>query len=567
MKRHLQAGILAFGLLCVPAGAQELTFRSVAPAPARSADDDIVTIGRPIQPAGFIARGKVNDEAAGLVFESTRGLQPAGKEVPRPMPTIPTTPGSEFIAPAPQSIVPGPMGSTVMSPPIEGTVVGPPMVGGPMMVPHDGMAMPGSPLNGCGCGISAPGCGCCCDPCCDSGWHPLEFLHDIWNHFNSGDCGACCDPCCDPCGGCCLARPSFWVRGEVLAWSLSRAHGEALVTTAPTAALLPLNSGASTVVYSAGDQPDNPYYGGRVSLGFWSRRDPDWGFDVSAFWIPQRSGTFSAASNGSPAIGRPFINENPLARTVTGAPVPVGTEVAEVVARTLDPGRITVNETTSAWGFDLDLRRRLWCGPTWYVDGLIGYRYFQLSDNLNITEDLHPTTTIESPIFLRDIFGTQNTFNGGQLGVEGEWRYWRRFALTGSLKVAIGNVSQQVAIDGFTNSTVAATGVTTTSVGGLLTAPSNIGRFHQNRFAVLPEFGIKLNYDVTDHLRVFAGYNVLYLSSVVRADDQIDRRVNITQLAHFTNPPALVGSPLPAVLFKTTDFWAQGVTLGLEYHY
>jgi hypothetical protein len=47
---------------------------------------------------------------------------------------------------------------------------------------------------------------------------------------------------------------------------------------------------------------------------------------------------------------------------------------------------------------------------------------------------------------------------------------------------------------------------------------------------------------------LFAAYDFLYLSEVVRPGDQIDHN--------------LVPSPLP--IFNRTDFWAQGVSFGLE---
>jgi hypothetical protein len=59
----------------------------------------------------------------------------------------------------------------------------------------------------------------------------------------------------------------------------------------------------------------------------------------------------------------------------------------------------------------------------------------------------------------------------------------------------------------------------------------------------------------------------LYLSSVFRPGDQIDLRVDSRQLP--VNGGTTNGSPnpLPAVLYRATDFWAQGVNVGLEFRY
>jgi hypothetical protein len=64
------------------------------------------------------------------------------------------------------------------------------------------------------------------------------------------------------------------------------------------------------------------------------------------------------------------------------------------------------------------------------------------------------------------------------------------------------------------------------------------------------------------------GYNFLYVSSVIRPGDQVDRVLDITQIPNFPVPgvqPTALGRP--TVLFKETDFWAQGINLGLEIRY
>ncbi|WP_145210984.1 BBP7 family outer membrane beta-barrel protein [Planctomycetes bacterium TBK1r] len=52
------------------------------------------------------------------------------------------------------------------------------------------------------------------------------------------------------------------------------------------------------------------------------------------------------------------------------------------------------------------------------------------------------------------------------------------------------------------------------------------------------------------------GYSILYLNDIARADDQIDLSVNTSQI-----PPGVVGAARPALAFRCTDFWPQGVTL------
>jgi hypothetical protein len=167
-------------------------------------------------------------------------------------------------------------------------------------------------------------------------------------------------------------------------------------------------------------------------------------------------------------------------------------------------------------------------------------------------------------ILVSDRFNTQNQFYGLQLGAETELRHGPWYA-TATGKVALGTVTHVADIAGSTVFTVP--GLMTGSPGGLLAQPTNTGHFSHNRFAVLPEIGLKVGYQVNDNLRVYAGYNLLYLSKAVRPENLIDRTVNVTQLPSVIGPGTLTGPARPMFNFKDTDFWAQGVSCGLEIRY
>jgi hypothetical protein len=119
-----------------------------------------------------------------------------------------------------------------------------------------------------------------------------------------------------------------------------------------------------------------------------------------------------------------------------------------------------------------------------------------------------------------------------------------------------------VTINGQTTNVVpGAGGGTSTSAGGLLTQPSNIGVHEHDRFAVMPELGLLLSYDLTPCVQASFGYNFIYWSYVGRPGDQVDLDVNLTQ-----QPPGpFTGAARPAFDFRSTDFWAQGLSFGLKY--
>lgn len=53
---------------------------------------------------------------------------------------------------------------------------------------------------------------------------------------------------------------------------------------------------------------------------------------------------------------------------------------------------------------------------------------------------------------------------------------------------------------------------------------------------------------------------------VVRPGNQISGNINPTELVNFTGLPRgpLLGEPRPLQQFQTSDFWAQGLSLGAE---
>ena len=108
-------------------------------------------------------------------------------------------------------------------------------------------------------------------------------------------------------------------------------------------------------------------------------------------------------------------------------------------------------------------------------------------------------------------------------------------------------------------------GIRDESLGGLLALASNVGRYERDHFAMIPELGITLGYDVTCNVRATFGYTFLYWSKVARPGDQIDLDVNITQFGN--NGNNLVGEPRPEFNWVTTDFWAQGLRVGLDYRF
>jgi hypothetical protein len=128
-------------------------------------------------------------------------------------------------------------------------------------------------------------------------------------------------------------------------------------------------------------------------------------------------------------------------------------------------------------------------------------------------------------------------------------------------KVALGDVSHDVAIAGSTTTTPVDGDAVVTN-GGLLTQNSNIGQFSANDFAVVPEGTMTLGFAVAPNMDLSIGYTFLYISRVARAESVIDRAVNLTQTTG-----ELVGEARPAFRIDGSDYWLQGINFGLNWRF
>ncbi len=405
--------------------------------------------------------------------------------------------------------------------------------------------------NGCAC----PPCNCTCAPLACA---PLACDADGSGRF-------CFDDCCGP------PTHRFWASAEYLAWWVKGQTLPPLVTVGNPSDNVPgaLGQGGTTVIYGGDHVADDFRSGARFRAGWWFDDEHTVGIDGSFFFLGQQASNFTASSGGSPALFRPFLNAGFTFVPGTGFVRSGPFEDAEAVAFPgALAGTVDVRQTSQLWGYEANLRSNLWngCwnGHSFTIDGYAGFRSLGLDETLQVNEAL--TSLLPgSPgsIYVQDKFKTQNTFYGGQLGLDSEYR-WGRWFVDLNSRVALGDVHQVVDVSGATLISDS-TGVHLSS-GGLLAQGSNIGNYSRDRFAVVPEVGLNVGYQVTDCLRLFVGYNALYVSSVVRPADQIDRTVNPTQIPRFGGG-TLMGPANPAFSFRGTDFYAQGLNFGLEFRW
>jgi hypothetical protein len=348
--------------------------------------------------------------------------------------------------------------------------------------------------------------------------------------------------------------------------------------------------------------------GGRFTAGLWLDSDRSAGIEASGFILEPTSTTYTANSNGSVVLARPFFDT--LFGTESTLPIagPAQTvsffdpKTMKTISLSLPPssGTVGISSTSKFWGAELNGRAALMRAGWYHVDVLAGFRYLQLKEDLTISSFSNTTFPLVANTLLNtqgvvdlaksgmimvpehfgtlgvlDSFVTHNDFYGGQIGVQAEADRGIWFVDLRA-KMAFGVTRQVVEINGST-AAVTAQGLFT-SASGLLALASNSGQHSRYEFGLVPEVGVNLGCQITRHLRGTVGYSMLYMrDNVVRPGDQIDRLVNSGQVPAFGpanqangrvngtfDRPLPAGEPRPAFFFRNSDFWAQGINAGLE---
>ncbi len=317
-----------------------------------------------------------------------------------------------------------------------------------------------------------------------------------------------------------------------------------------------------SVVLGGRDYDTSPHPGARFTVGY--RLTADWALEGIGFFLPTTSVTKTVSASGAPGSPRLVV------------PIFQVDQSAEGRLTIANPGEFlgAARESlrSSMHGAEVNVTRRIASGDRWRLDALGGLRYLRLSETLSFSAS---SVALDVPDVFQpaDVFETTNRFYGAQLGVKGEYVQGGWFG-QGTAKVGLGVMRQSLDIAGslLTND-FNDLGAPQTFAGGVFAQPTNIGSHDRNRFAVVPEVGLKAGYRFTSWASVFVGYTFLYASAVVRPGNQVDRNVNTTQAMAFQvpqSPPpsvALAGPAQPAARFRESDFWAQGLDVGVSFSY
>ena len=382
------------------------------------------------------------------------------------------------------------------------------------------------------------------------------------------------DPCgfaFDPCASCDRVRPprtsnEYWVRGDWLYWSLRDTPVPGLFATGNPNLADPAVPGRGNVrALGAGPRDVGMFHGARVTVGQWFDEDGELGAELSGFMFGREgSAAFFSDSTGTPVVSAPVLGPN-------GVPT-----VYDFAFPGQFTGSLGIRTATQLFGAEANLLHR------WYanddlsvtVDGLLGYRHLQLNERVELLGRTQATGGLGTfngavlpqgvTVFTRDSFRGRTEFHGGQIGARVAARY-ERFTLTAFTKGGVGANQQILRVDGTTTAT--GFGITRTAPGGIRALPGNIGRDTNTDFSMLGETGLELGLLVTKHVSLRVGYNALFWSDVLRPGNVIDPVVNFSQVPIDPTFGQAGGPRRPVNQFRSSDFLAHGIVVGVQFDY
>ncbi len=301
----------------------------------------------------------------------------------------------------------------------------------------------------------------------------------------------------------------------------------------------------------------------RFTLAYWCDHCRTMGWDMSVLTVPEFQHVFR--TDECPVIGRQFCDAF------------TGQESSLLVAFPgIATGNLEIVAGTQTWGIETNVYANIIDDPVidaFRLDVSLGFRYLALQENLNIGS---VTSFFRTPIpdefapFLGDTiqvydsFLNRNQFYGPQLGL-----VYTVFGEVGDLeirgKLAFGRTHQTNMING-TQLRTDISGQTTLTSGGLLAQPTNIGTHTKDMFTVVPELTSTMRLKLCDNLFVTLGGTFIFWNRTIRPGDNIDRNVDLNQLANFgTTGPIQSAVGRPGVTFNQSNYTIYGMNIGIEF--
>lgn len=196
-----------------------------------------------------------------------------------------------------------------------------------------------------------------------------------------------------------------------------------------------------------------------------------------------------------------------------------------------------------------------------------GIRYINFAEKLIFNTNrlnIHPA--INNKFFTVDRIRVENHFYGGQIGLTVRNR-WNALDIKLKTQLAFGAICHATHLKGdfYTNDFTGFTFVQHFN-GGYFVLPSMSRHRNQVRFSVVPDVDFNVGYQIVSGLRLYAGYNFIFIANVVRPSHQLDRKFNPTGSPLYQlSPLPLSGTRSHKKNLKLINMWIQGMNLGFEW--
>jgi Putative beta barrel porin-7 (BBP7) len=405
---------------------------------------------------------------------------------------------------------------------------------------------------------------------------------------------------------------TIWASGDFLVWKIKSGVVPGLATTVPigvistttTNTFLNPNTGAVTSIQpnpptvvpltiqtsaslASGDKLDvGDQFGGRFTVGMWLNPEQSLGIEGSGFFITRRTAGFqSSTGNTTDQTVIPLGTNNTYFLTpatiggstsvnigggTAGNGAPSLFQSFSVNAVRQATSTVVGSGSTAMWGAELNAR----CASPSLgaVSGLFGFRYLNLREDLTINDSFQlfqpqgfpdPTNAGLPPSIsyaTYDLIRTSNQFYGAQIGVDFDM-FVGNFTIDFVAKAALGVMHQTATVIG---DNLQLNGVV--APGGLLSSAFDQGNHNRDRIAFIPEINLKLGYQILPSMRVYVGYDCLYLSSVVRPGAQTGLSTTTIQ-ANVGGANSQITVNEPSYRYKANDLVVNGINFGMEFRY
>ncbi len=357
---------------------------------------------------------------------------------------------------------------------------------------------------------------------------------------------------------------------EYLVWDISnRSVKIPIGSMGANGSLGVLGDQGASILDSGSQKYDSSAPGLKIAFGMWYDEEHSMGSDFNIMWMfsQSRGITQQGDPNGNTVISRPFFDtlfggENARLLSVPG----------------FYNGGYSTKSEVRLWGAEINPFIVKIAGDN--ISSLyyqIGFKYLYLNESYTITDS---TTSVNgSPVSFNGVsygqgFTTSiidrvvasNNFYGGTLGLKWHAEANRiSFDVTG--KIALGGNEEVVDVYG-SSRLLSSNRTLLSSPGGLLALPSNSGKFDTYKITAIPELNAAIGFKIVEGLTVHLSYNYLYMTSSVRAVDQLAyRNVNSGQVPTNPNFGLLGGVIAPARYLQRTEFSAQSIGLGATLSY